>query len=173
MPDIKKVLLLSFDENQKDYIRKLKSKLMMKDTLIKVYNLTDVQNTEDYAKLNSFDQKLRHCINDCNRVLLIVSEQMAKAVDKNEFPDGSVMENAKYVFREFIDHEKTYPRERSKIILIDLFNDNEAPITIQDLFTERNLFVGERIDKRVLESIWSKCKSQVRIVEVPLEEGGM
>ena len=140
---------------------------MMRDTLIKVYNLTDVQDTEDYAELHLFHEKLRCCICDCNRVLLIASEQMTKAVDKNEFPDGSVMKNAKDVFGKFIDLEKTYPRERSKIILIDLFNDNEAPITIQHLFIERNLFVGERIDKNVLESIWSKCKSQVRIVDVP------
>ena len=162
MPDIKKVLLISFDGDQDDYIRKLKSKLMMRDTLIKVYNLTDVQNTEDYAELDTFPEKLECCIDDCNRVLLIASEQMAKAVDKNEFPNGSVMENAKYVFRRFIDHEKTYPRERSKIILIDLFNDNEAPNTIQHLFIENNLFVGERIDKSVFESIWSICKAQVR-----------
>ena len=135
---------------------------MMRDTLIKVYNLTDVQNTEDYAQLDTFPEKLECCIDDCNRVLLIASEQMAKAVDKNEFPNGSVMENAKYVFRRFIDHEKTYPRERSKIILIDLFNDNEAPNTIQHLFIENNLFVGERIDKSVFESIWSICKAQVR-----------
>ena len=164
MPDIKKVLLISFDGNQESFVRKLKSKLMMRDTLIKVYNLTDVQNTEDYAQLDTFPEKLECCIRDCNRVLLIASEQMGKAVDKNEFPNGSVMENAKYAFREFIDHEKTYPRERSKIVLIDLFNDNEAPITIQHLFIEKNLFVGKHIDKSVLESIWSKCRAQVRIV---------
>ena len=162
MSDIKKVLLISFDEKQDDNIRKLKSKLMMRDTFIKVYNLTDVQNIEDYAKLDTFPEKLECCIHDCNRVLLIASEQMAKAVDENEFPNGSVMENAKYVFRRFIDHEKTYPRERSKIILIDLLNGNEAPITIQHLFIENNLFVEGSIDKNVLKSIWSICKTQVR-----------
>ena len=167
MPGIMKVLLIYFDGSQKKHIRKLKSKLMMRDVLIKVYNLTDVQDIEEYAELDSFPEKLECCVRDCNRVLLIASEQMAKAVDKNEFPNGSVMEKAKNVFRKFIDHEKTYSREQSKIILIDLLNGNEAPTTIQHLFIERNLLVGDSMDENVLQSIWSKCKAPVRRVEVP------
>ena len=48
---------------------------------------------------------------------------MTKAVDNNEFPEGSRLaeEKTKKVFPEIINREKTYGKERSKIVLIDFF----------------------------------------------------
>ena len=58
---------------------------------------------------------------------------MTQAVGKNEFPKGSQLaeEGTKKVFAEIINREKTYGKERSKIVLIDFFHDTNAPVTIE------------------------------------------
>ena len=147
--------------------------LSRKDDSIEVFNLADVQDKIRYADQPTFDKKLLHCLHDCNRVFLVTSEEMKKAVDKNEFPAGSQMENARIIFFEFIEHEKKYSKERSKIILVDLFNDTSVPLTLEHLDPVKNLFPGERnlesFDRTVLDIIWSKCKF-TRVDAAPKEK---
>lgn len=147
--------------------------LSRKDDSIEVFNLADVQDKIRYADQPTFDKKLLHCLHDCNRVFLVTSEEMKKAVDKNEFPAGSQMENARIIFFEFIEHEKKYSKERSKIILVDLFNDTSVPLTLEHLDFVKNLFAGEQnlksFDKKVLDIIWSKCKF-TRVDATPKEK---
>ena len=173
MSDELQVLLVYLDENQRDYIDKLKMELSRRDDSIEVFNLADVQDKTRYAYQPSFDKKLWHCLHDCNRVFLVTSEEMKKAVDKNEFPAGSQMEDARNIFFEFIEHEKNYSKERSKIILVDLFNDTSVPLTLEHLDFVKNLFAGEQnlksFDKKVLDIIWSKCKF-TRVDATPKEK---
>ena len=174
MSDELQVLLVYFDGNQRDYIDKLKLELSRRDDSIEVFNLADVKDKPRYADQPTFDKKLMHCLQDCNRVFLVTSEEMKKAVDKNEFPAGSQMENARNIFIEFIENEKNYSKERSKIILIDLFNETSAPLKLEHLDFVKNLFAGERnlksFDKKVLDIIWSKCKF-TRADATPKEKG--
>ena len=89
---------------------------------------------------------------------------MTQAVDKNEFPEVSRLaeEETKKVFAEIINREKTYGKERSKIVLIDFFNDTNAPVAIKDLDFVKNLFNGERdvnkLNDDILDTILSKCR---------------
>ena len=71
-------------------------------------------------------------------------------------------EETKKVFAEIINREKTYGKERSKIVLIDFFNDTNAPDKIKDLDFVENLFNGERdvtkLNDDILDTILSKCR---------------
>ena len=139
------VLLVSLDNGHKEFAGRLKESFS-KDHSVRVFSLRDVQTSRIYVGQSTFAKKFASCVSDCNRIFLITSDTMTQAVDNNEFPEGSRLaeEETKKVFAEIINHEKTYGNESSKIVLIDFFNDTNAPVTIEDLDFVKNLFNGER-----------------------------
>ena len=157
------VLLVSLDNGHKEFANRLKESFS-KDHSVKVFNLRDVQTSRTYEGQSKFAEKFASCVFDCNRIFLITSDSMTQAVDKNEFPEGSRLaeEETKKVFAEIINREKTCGKERSKIVLIDFFNDTNAPDTIKDLDFVKNLFNGERdvtkFNDEILDTILSKCR---------------
>ena len=157
------VLLVSLDDGHKVFASRLKESFS-KDHSIRVFNLRDVQTSKIYEGQSTFAKKFASCVSDCNRIFLITSDSMTQAVDENEFPEGSRLAEGetKKVFAEIINRERTYARERSKIVLIDFFNDTNAPATIEDLDFVKNLFNGERdvtkLNDDILDSILSKCR---------------
>ena len=157
------VLIVSLDNDHKEFASRLKESFS-KDHSVKVFNLRDVQTSRIYEGQPTFAKKFASCVSDCNRIFLITSDSMTQAVDKNEFPEGSRLaeEETKKVFAEIINREKTYGKERSRIVLIDFFNDTNAPVAIKDLDFVKNLFNGERdvnkLNDDILDTILSKCR---------------
>ena len=157
------VLQVSLDNGHKEFAGRLKESFS-KDHSVRVFSLRDVQTSRIYVGQSTFAKKFASCVSDCNRIFLITSDTMTQAVDNNEFPEGSRLaeEETKKVFAEIINHEKTYGKESSKIVLIDFFNDTNAPVTIEDLDFVKNLFSGERditkLNDDVLDTILSKCR---------------
>ena len=133
------VLLVSLEDRHKKFASRLKESFS-KDHAVRVLNLRDVQTSRIYEGQSTSAKKFASCVSDCNRIFLITSDTMTQAVDKNEFPERSRLaeEETKKVFAEIINREKTYGKERSKIVLIDFFNDTNAPDKIKDLdFVEK------------------------------------
>ena len=149
--------------SSQEICRRLKESFS-KDDAVRVLNLRDVQTSRIYEGQSTFAKKFASCVSDCNRIFLITSDTMTQAVDKNEFPETSRLaeEETKKVFAEIINREKTYGKERSKIVLIDFFNDTNAPDKIKDLDFVENLFNGERdvtkLNDDILDTILSKCR---------------
>ena len=157
------VLLVSLEYRHKKFASRLKESFS-KDDAVRVLNLRDVQTSRIYEGQSTFAKKFASCVSDCNRIFLITSDTMTQAVDKNEFPERSRLaeEETKKVFAEIINREKTYGKERSKIVLIDIFNDTNAPDKIKDLDFVENLFNGGRdvtkLNDDILDTILSKCR---------------
>ena len=155
---IYQVLIVSLDNDHKEFASRLKESFS-KDPSVKVFNLRDVQTSRIYEGQPTFAKKFASCVSDCNRIFLITSDSMTQAVDKNEFPEGSRLaeEETKKVFAEIINQKK-----ESKIVLIDFFNDTNAPVAIKDLDFVKNLFNGERdvnkLNDDILDTILSKCR---------------
>ena len=157
---IYQVLIVSLDNDHKEFASRLKESFS-KDLSVKVFNLRDVQTSGKYEDQPTFAKKFARCVSDCNRIFLITSDSMTQAVDKNEFPEGSRLaeEETKKVFADIINQKK-----ESKIVLIDFFNDTNAPVAIKDLDFVKNLFNGERdvnkLNDDILDTILSKCRSE-------------
>ena len=154
------VLIVSLDNDHKEFASRLKESFS-KDHSVIVFNLRDVQTSRIYEGQPTFAKKFASCVSDCNRIFLITSDSMTQAVDKNEFPEGSRLaeEETKKVFADIINQKK-----ESKIVLIDFFNDTNAPVAIKDLDFVKNLFNGERdvnkLNDDILDTILSKCRSE-------------
>ena len=151
------VLIVSLDNDHKEFASRLKESFS-KGHFVTVFNLRDVQTSTRYEGQPTFAKKFATCVSECNRIFLITSDSMTQAVDKSEFPEGSRLaeEEAKKVFADVIN------RQKKKIVLIDFFNDTNAPVTIKDLDFVKNLFNGERdvtkLNDGILDRILSMCR---------------
>ena len=163
---IYQILLISLNDNEKEYVDKLHREVSQKDESVKVFDLDDVENNRRYSKqASSFSKKLKKCLGDCNRIFLVLSDDMEKAVEKNEFSNKCPFEDneSRGVFGELLNQERPYAEEgRSKIVLVDLFNNANVPGSLRHFEVVKNLFTGEReaarINDEVLDVILSKCK---------------
>ena len=163
---IYQILLISLNDNEKDCVDKLHKEVSRKDESVKVFDLDDVENNRRYSKqASSFSGKLKKCLKDCNRIFLVLSDDMEKAVEKNEFPNECpfVDNDSRGVFGEFVNQERPYAEEeRSKIVLVDLFNNAAVPGSLRHFEVVRNLFTGEqeaaRLNDEALDVLLSKCK---------------
>ena len=164
---IYQMLLISLNENEKECIDQLHKEVSRKDeSSVKVFDVDDVESNRRYSKqASSFSNKLKKCLKDCNRVFLVLSNDMEKAVEKNEFPNECPFadNDSRGVFGEFVNQERSYAEERrSKIILVDLFNNAAVPDSLRQFEVVKNLFTGEResarINDEVLDVLLSKCR---------------
>ena len=82
------VLLVSLDNGHKEFVSRLKESFS-KDHSVRVFNLRDVQTSRIYVGQSTFAKKFSSCVSESNRIFLITSDTTTKAVDTNEFPEGS------------------------------------------------------------------------------------
>ena len=158
--------MISLNGNEKECVDKLHKEVSQKDESVKVFDLDDVENNRRYSKqASSFSNKLEKCLKDCNRVFLVLSDDMEKAVEKNEFPNECPFadNDSRGVFGEFVNQERPYAEKgRSKIVLVDLFNNATVPDSLIHFDVVKNLFTGEResarVNDEVLDVLLSKCR---------------
>ena len=162
--------MISLNGNEKECVDKLHKEVSQKDESVKVFDLDDVENNRRYSKqASSFSNKLEKCLKDCNRVFLVLSDDMEKAVEKNEFPNECPFadNDSRGVFGEFVNQERQRKegkkkKGRSKIVLVDLFNNATVPDSLIHFDVVKNLFTGEResarVNDEVLDVLLSKCR---------------
>ena len=160
--------MISLNGNEKECVDKLHKEVSQKEVSVKVFDLDDVENSERYSKqASSFSNKLEEYLKRCNRVFLVLSDDMEKAVEKNEFPNECPFadNDSRGVFGEFVNQERTKRNEEkrgSKIVLVDLFNNATVPDSLIHFEVVQNLFTGERESARIndeaLDVLLSKCR---------------
>ena len=158
--------MISLNGNEKECVDKLHKEVTQKDEYVKVFDLDDVENNRRYSKqASSFSNKLEKCLKVCDRVFLVLSDDMEKAVEKNEFPNECPFadNDSRGVFGEFVNQERPNAEEgRSKIVLVDLFNNATVPDSLIHFEVVKNLFTGERESARVNDEALDVLKSKYR-----------
>lgn len=155
-------LLVSFDKTQTDHVNKIKEGMSI-DQSLETFTLRDVDTKKRYKNEKNFAHKLANCMKDSNRIFLIASDNLAKAVDENSFPDDSYManEDAKSFFNDFLNYEKTLSASKSKLVVIKLFDGTAAPVKLENFECVDKIFANKEIDslsKESLDIVLSKCR---------------